>query len=74
MKGVRSWCSKDFHPKCQGVVPVDIGGFAHLWCPDCRVLANLEAVSIKDPTYSQAKQNTLEREVAKAVKEGVYGG
>lgn len=55
MKGVRSWDSAVFHPDCAGVVPVDIGGFPHLWCPRCRVLANLEAVSTKHQDWENTK-------------------
>jgi len=39
-------CNHKWHPG-HNVVIVDIGGFAHLWCADCQVLANLEAVADK---------------------------
>lgn len=55
MKGVRSHDCSTYHPECEGVVPVDIGGFANLWCPKCRTLTNLEAVSLKHEDYVQAR-------------------
>lgn len=56
MKGVQSWDASGFHSTCTGVAPVDIGGFKYLWCPQCRVLANLEAVSVKHQTLDTAKK------------------
>lgn len=55
MKGVQSWDTSQFHPACDGVMPVGIGGFKYLWCPKCRVLTNLEAISIKHQDYAIAK-------------------
>ena len=55
MKGEQSWDTSLFHPDCDGVVPIDIGGFKYLWCPKCRVLTNLEAVSIKHQSLETAK-------------------
>lgn len=63
MKGVRSWCCNDFHPDCAGVTPVDVGGFAHLWCPVCRVFTNLEAVGCKDMDYVEAKKAHIKKVV-----------
>lgn len=57
MKGVNAYDTCDFHPDCQGVVPVDVAGFAYLWCPECRVLANLQAVSPKFEDYEKAKKS-----------------
>jgi hypothetical protein len=54
VKGVRSYDCSAHHPECKGVVPVDIGGFAHLWCPECCTLTNLEAVSRKHEDYVEA--------------------
>lgn len=56
MKGVQSWDTSPFHPDCSGVTPVDVGGFKYLWCPICRVFANLEAVSIKHQMVDTAKK------------------
>lgn len=46
MKGVQAYDCEAFHPDCN-VVPVDIGGFSYLWCADCHVLANMQAVSYR---------------------------
>lgn len=51
MEGLRAWDASHWHPECPGVLPVDIGGFAHLWCPVHRCLANLEAVAPKAKAY-----------------------
>lgn len=51
MKGVREYDCSKFHPVCPGVTIVDVGGFPNLWCPVCRCLCNLEAVSPKFPSY-----------------------
>lgn len=63
MKGVRSWRCDNFHPLCPGVTPIDIGGFAHLWCPQCRILVNLEAVGTKDKDYIEAKMTAAEKKL-----------
>ena len=54
MKGARSYDASAYHPKCEGVVPVDIAGFAYLWCPKCRTLTNCEAVARKHEDYVEA--------------------
>lgn len=74
MKGVRSYDASAYHTGCEGVVPVDIAGFAHLWCPQCRALTNLEAVSRKHEDYSEAKLNRAEAILyVKAKKEAERG-
>jgi len=55
MEGVRAYDCSEFHRPCAGVTVIDVGGFAHLWCPACRVYANLEAVSPKFQNYARAK-------------------
>ena len=65
MHGVSSWDCSAFHPKCTDVYPVDIGGFKYIWCGNCRVLANLEAVSPKHQDYETAKMTvSLVKEVS----------
>lgn len=54
MHGARAYDCASFHPSCTGVTVVEVGGFAHLWCPGCRIYANLEAVSVKFKTYEEA--------------------
>ena len=54
MRGVQAYACSAFHTTCTGIVPVDVGGFAHLWCPGCRVLARLEAVAPKFATAELA--------------------
>lgn len=54
MIGARAYDCRAFHPGCEGVTVVDVGGFANLWCPTCRVLCNLEAVAPKFEEYKEA--------------------
>lgn len=58
-KGVQSWDCSSFHPNCKNVIPMDIGGFAYLWCPDCRVLSNLQAISPKHEDWDKAKKEKI---------------
>lgn len=58
MKGPQAWDCKGFHDTCEGVIPVDVGGFKYLWCPRCRTLANLEAVS---PKHTKVEDAGIER-------------
>lgn len=67
MEGVRAYDCVAFHPSCTDVEVVDVGGFAHLWCKGCRVLANMEAVSTKFQTYQHACASEP------AVKEAPHG-
>lgn len=53
MIGVQAYACGAFHPNCP-VIPVDIGGFAWLWCDNCRVLCRAEAVAPKYEDYDTA--------------------
>lgn len=73
MEGVQQWDASKWHAACEGVVPVSIGAFAHLWCPVHRCLCNLEAVAPKTRSfesseypYSGAKDAKLEPVKVKA--------
>lgn len=68
MKGVRSHRFYDWHKACPGVQVVDIGGFAYLYCSDCRCLTNMEAVSVKDESYEDAKLDKAALDVKKGVR------
>lgn len=74
MKGVQSWDTSEFHPDCVGVQPVDIAGFKYIWCPECRVLANLEAVSVKHQSIQTAKIKGKGKGIDEAKAMGVYNG
>lgn len=77
MKGVRSYDASAYHPECEGVVPVDIAGFAHLWCPQCRTLTNLEAVARKHEDFMEAsleKTEAIAYIITKRAKKEAQGG
>lgn len=56
MKGVQAWDCSTFHPGCLNVAVVDVAGFKYLWCPDCRVLANLDAMAVKHQSLDTARK------------------
>jgi hypothetical protein len=70
VKGVQAYDAREFHPICKDVQPIDIGGFAFLWCPDCRTLARLEAVAPKLQSHEEAKAHKDKRAAIKATKAG----
>lgn len=59
-----------FHGECTLVIPINHGGALWLWCGDCRVAANLEAVSTRITvrscveTREMQAEDTVEEEVA----------
>lgn len=53
MEGKQVYDCSTFHPDCP-TYPIDIGGYPWLWCPDCKVLVNLQAVSAKFDRYAEA--------------------
>lgn len=55
MRGANAYDCSHFHPTCVDVRVLELGGFAYLWCPTCRILANLQAVSAKLQSYADAK-------------------
>lgn len=55
MKGVEAYDCSGFHPNCPGVQVVAVGGFAHLWCPTCKVLCRLEAAAPKFQSLDAAR-------------------
>ena len=59
MKGINAY-KIHWHPTCD-VEVVDIGGFAYLYCRDCGVLANMQAVSVKHITYEETFEVTKHR-------------
>jgi len=47
MKGVAAYDCSQWHKDCPGCIPVFNGVGLWLWCPSCKQLCNLEAVSPK---------------------------
>ena len=39
------WSLADYHPDCEDIFPVSSGGTLYIWCPECRVLAQLMQVA-----------------------------
>lgn len=56
MDGVQAYDCSQWHSACPGVQVIDVGGFAKLWCPTCRVYADLQAVSPKFASHKSAAQ------------------
>jgi len=57
MRGVEAYDCKSFHPECTEVEPIEGSGFMYLWCNNCRVLARLEAVANKFPSWVVAAKS-----------------
>lgn len=47
MKGIQAYDISAWHPLCTNIQIVDIAGFAHVYCPSCRILANMQAMCPK---------------------------
>lgn len=59
MKGAPAYDCRSWHGgRACDVIPIDIGGFAWLWCKTCRQLVRLEAVSPKHETI-EASMNAV---------------
>lgn len=50
-QGVNAYEIPNWHNGCENVQIVEMGGFAYLWCPTCRVFANMQAVARKLQKY-----------------------
>ena len=62
MKGVQAWFYGTFHDRCatDGMVDlIDFAGFKYIRCSRCRVLANLDAISVKYEDYESAMKEVV---------------